>query len=246
MSQFPNSLPGIGPGSLTLTPRMLFIMDTNAGDFLPSGRIIDGTQTRDPGNTPVTEIRPGLILGKISATTSGAATLPTIGEYAASVIDTLGVVITDTTNTAITLSSTAGATELVRRIGSAGTLVLTGPPAAAGTVASSVLVYTAVNTSTKVVTLSGAINVAFVAGSYIGANDGSYVPFTVFSGNVTPLRVTDINGTSMHVPLPLISITNKPYFTDNIVNYPSDSSLKTYLKTKIRVAVPGAAFSDDF
>ncbi len=247
MSQFPNSLPGIGPGSLTLTPRMLFIMDTTLGDFLPGGKIIDGNQSRDPGNTPVTELRPGLILGKVTSTDSGSTTLPVIGLLAPTIIDTI-LAITGTTSTTATLTSTAGATELVRRIGSTGTIVLTGAPTATGVVAATTVVYTGVVISTKVITLNAAIGVAVTAGTWVSANDGSATPFTILSGNIYPTRVTDINGTSMATADALIPITNKPYFTDNIVNYPAaaNTTLALYLKTKIRVAVPGAAFSDDF
>ncbi len=247
MSQFPNSLPGIGPGSMTLTPRMLFIMDTTLGDFLPGGKIIDGNQSRDPGSSPVSELRPGMILGKITSTDSGSVTVPQIGLLAPSVIGTLSTAVTDTTNTHVTLTLAASAVEVVRRLGSTGTIVLTGAPTATGVVASTAVAYSAINTTTGVITTS-TLGVALTAGTLVGANDGSAVPFTVLSGNLYPTKVTDFNGTSMAAADALIPITNKPYLVDNIISYPAaaNTTLILYIKTKIRVAVPGAAFSDDF
>ncbi len=247
MSQFPSSLPGIGPGSLTLTSRMLFVMPTNEGDFYPGGKIIDGAQSRDPGNTPVTELRPGMILGKITSTDSGSTVLPVVGLLAPSVIGTLSTAVTDTTNTHVTLTLASGAVELVRRLGASGTIVLTGAPTATGVVASTSVAYSAVNQSTGVVTTS-ALGVALTAGTLVGANDGSAVPFTVLSGNLYPTRVVDVNGSNMAAADALIPITNKPYLVDNIINYPAaaNTTLITYIKSKIRVAVPGAEFSDDF
>lgn len=249
MSQFPVSMPGIGPGSLTLTPRMVFVMDTSWQDFLPKGAIIDPFATRDPDNSLSSEIRPGLILGKITntGTASGGSTAAQVGLYGASVIGTLTAAITNaTTVTAITLTA-AAATELVRRVGSVGTLVLTGAPTAAGVVASNTVAYSAVNTSTGVVTVTTPAT-AYVAGSYIGANDGTAVPLTIFA-NTFPARMTDVNGTTLTgSPDVLIPITNKPYLTANIVNYPpaANTTQITYLKTKLRIPVPAAAFDDDF
>ena len=251
MSQFPVSQPGFGPGSLTLTPRMLFIMDTLAGDFLPQGRCIDGYNTRDPDNgaVNVAELRPGLVLGKVSsASTGGNATAPIVGQYASSIVGTLNNAITNaSTQTSIVTSNYAG-TELVRRVGTSGTLVLTGPPTTLGVVATYSGAYSAVaiGTTTSTVTLTAPLT-AFIAGTWIGVLDGSHIPTTVLCGDLFPVRVTDINGNSMaNVPLRLIPITNKPFKTANIINYNSANSLGAYLKTKLRVVVPGFTFDDDF
>ena len=73
MSQFPISMPGIGSG-LTLTARQLFTMPVGVtpNNFAASGWRIDGFSTRDTGNSPVTQIRPGLILGQITSTGQNA------------------------------------------------------------------------------------------------------------------------------------------------------------------------------
>ncbi len=250
MSQFPNTLPSVAPITLTLTPRMLFIMDTNVADFLPGGRIIDGIVSRDPGNTPVSELRNGLVLGKISntGTASGGGTAANIGMYAPSIIGTLtGAITSATTQTAITLT-VAAATELIRRVGASGTLVLTGAPTTTGVVASNTVAYSAVVAATGVVTVTTPAT-AYTQGSWVGANDGTAVPLTLLAGaSLGPVKVTDINGANLQVPNVLIPITTKPVYTTNIVDYPAaaNTTLITYLKTKLRTAVPGMEFDDDF
>lgn len=242
MTMFPNSLPGVGSG-FSLTPRMLFIVDTETGDFLPGGMIVDGFAARDPDNTIRTdEIRPGLVLGKITGTGNGT-TAATVGQLGASILGTLQAAVS-TASTAMTLTL-AAAREVVRRIGSSGTLVLTGPPTTTGTVAAQNIVFSAVTTATGVLTIT-APTAAAIAGSFIGAGDGSEVPFTIFCGDVYPMRVTDVNDANQPTPLRLIPITSKPLYTTNIINYPSNAKLKAYLKSSLRTAVPGMAFSDDF
>ena len=139
---------------------------------------------------------------------------------------------------------------MTRRIGSSGTLVLTGAPTATGVVATQSVAFSAVTlgTTTGTITVT-APQTAFTAGTWIGAWDGSYIPTTIFAASIYPIRMTDVNGANMvNIPNPLIPITNKPYKTANIVDYPSatNTTLQAYLKAKLRVSVPGAAFDDDF
>lgn len=236
---------------MALIPRMIFIMDLKEGDLLPGGKFIDGSQARDPDNTITSvELRPGLILGKINSTASGATTVPTSGMYAASVIGALTAAITNaTTQTTGTITAAQG-TELIRRLGTAGTLVLTGPPTAGGTTLQTSNVYTnvVVGATTAVITWA-APSIAFVAGTWVGANDGSATPFTVLENGGFNLRATDgFTGSNISAPLTRIPITNKPYLTANIINYPTSANtgLISYLKTKLRIPVPGAEFDDDF
>ncbi len=252
MSQFPNALPGLG-SSLTLTPRTLFIQNTSTTmDFLPGGKIIDGYATRDPDNTiNVAEIRPGLLLGAISltGTSSGAATAAQIGLLGASVIGTLTTAITNASNVTLLTLTLVGATELVRRVGTAGTLVLTGSPTAGGTVVNHTMAFSAValGTTTGSVTITNYAT-AFVAGSFIGANDGTAIPTTFYCGDLYSLRVTDVNNNNAAVPLRLVDCGTKVVKTGNIVNYPAaaNTGLISYLKAKLRIPVPGMAFDDDF
>lgn len=250
MSQFPSAFPGFGPGSLTLTPYRVFAKPTDQRDFLAGGSIIDGAQARDPGNDIVSELRPGLLLAKVTSTNSGATTLPVVGTYAASIMGTITTALV-IASSACTLTA-ASAVEVVRRIGATGTLILTGAPTATGVVAQSTgNVYTAVNTTTGVITFNSSVNTAFTAGAWVGANDGTSTPTTVLCGpgDSWVLKVTDINGTNMpNTPLPTISISTLPYDTTKIINYPAaaNTTLIAKLKTYLRVSVPGATFTDDF
>lgn len=127
----------------TATPRSIFYSADRG--WLPGGKYIDGAKSRDTNNGPtdVDRLQAGLIMGKVTAS----------GFYANWSIDQNTVDFDGTTS--LTLS-TSGATELVRRIGSTGNMVLTGPPTADGTVRQLTVAYTAVNTSTGVVTTTTA------------------------------------------------------------------------------------------
>jgi hypothetical protein len=125
------------------TPRMVFYSADRV--FLPGGKYIDGAKSRDTNNGPtdVDRLQAGLLMGKVTSS----------GYYANWSIDQNTVDFDGTTS--LTLG-TSGVTELVRRIGSTGNLVLTGPPTTAGTVRQLTVAYTAVNTSTGVVTTTTA------------------------------------------------------------------------------------------
>lgn len=111
--------------------------------YAPGGRFINGLVARDVGNTPFTDaLRAGLLMG---LRTSDSL-------YANSVIDVTTGALAEG-GTTITLS-TAGATELVRRIGASGNLTMTGPPAASGTARQKTVAYSAVNTTNGQVTIT--------------------------------------------------------------------------------------------
>jgi len=117
--------------------------------FLPGGVILDGSKTRDPLNpdyptdtTGQLRLRAGLLLGKITSS----------GKYANAVIGNTAGALTGT-GTSLTLAA-AEAVELVRRVGATGTFKLTGPPSAAGVVRTLTATYSAVNTTTGVVTIT--------------------------------------------------------------------------------------------
>lgn len=143
------SLPGLIPGlpgmrsPKTATHRIVFRQDWDY--FFGLGKIIDGSKSADPGNTGDTIVlRPGVLMGKITAS----------GKYANSIIDVTAGSLSGS-GTSITLSAN-GASELNRRVGSSGTFTLTGPPTANGTARSLTITYSAVNTSSGVVTMTAA------------------------------------------------------------------------------------------
>src|SRR4051812_8782651 len=119
-------LPVRGMPRLTATRRANFRKVFREADWdavLPGGKVINGTKTRDPGNTGAPQnLRAGLLMGKVTADS----------KYANSI---LGLSTGALTGAGTTLASSAAiATELVRRVGATGTFKLTGPPTAAGTV----------------------------------------------------------------------------------------------------------------
>lgn len=168
--------PGIGTAQVAQRRN---VSRNGALDFYPGGGVIEGTKARDPGNSAysTSALRPGLILGKI---TSG-------GFYANSIIGLTDGALTGT-GTSLTVSA-AAATELVRRVGATGTFKLTGPPTAAGTVRTLTVTYSAVNTTTGVITIT-ALGVADVwtLTAPAGQDAGMY-----------QLRVTTGKGTSAEV-----------------------------------------------
>lgn len=124
---------------------------------LAGGKVIAGAASRDPGNAGDADVlRAGLLMGKISTVVNS---LGTVGHYAPSVI---GLSTDALTGSGTTLATSAAiATEIVRRCGATGTLKLTGPPTASGTVRTLTATYSAVDTATGEVTIT-ALGVADV------------------------------------------------------------------------------------
>jgi hypothetical protein len=110
--------------------------------YFPHGGVIDGASRYYGGGTDLFLLRPGLLMGRVTATKKWKPSVfgVTTGALAGG-------------GTSITLSA-AQAVELVRRVGATGSITLTGPPAANGTARSSVVPYSAVNTTTGVVTIT--------------------------------------------------------------------------------------------
>jgi hypothetical protein len=148
--------------------------------YMPVGGIIDGTKTRNPFNSGIAadstayrDLESGLLMGRV---TSG-------GKWANSVI---GVSQGALAGSGTTLSLTAiYAVELLRRQGATGTFSLTGPKAAAGTVRTSTVTYSAINTTTGDVTITA-----------LGVNQAEDVRFTVAAtGGNLQLNVQKPDGT---------------------------------------------------
>jgi hypothetical protein len=232
MNDYSFATPGVGT-SRTHTPRQVLLGSTGAR-HLPVGKIIDGSKSRDPLNTGDLDVlRNGLPMGKITAS----------GKYAPSVIGALTVAFT-ASQTMVTVSA-ATATEISRRIGSTGTFILTGPPAAAGTVADVTATYSAVNTSTGVITITAITSANWIAGSLVRPTDGSQTIKGLLDEEV---KVTDVDGTSQDTRLSKLLVSGYVDASE-ILNYPSDTSLKAWLKDQLNDPSDGPgpfSFDDNF
>jgi len=209
--------PGIGPLSTTSTG---FVSADGHIVYLPGGRIIDSVKTRDPGNAPdTTVLRPGLLVGRVSASK----------KYANSILGLTQAAIAAAA-TSFTLTPVAAA-ELIRRVGGSGTLVLTGPPGAAGTVARQVITYTAVDTATGVVT--AAVPAAVVAGSAVGDTDGSDLPLT-FVGDGYGLVVPPVGDCEFpRVPIGCVVLDGR------LIDWPADAASRAYFRNLLSSASGG-------
>ncbi len=231
------SYPIVGPPGAQTPVRVTFrrIFESAAAYLqLPGGVFIDGTKSRDPENSPnVNVLQPGVLMGMITATKL----------YAPSII---GVVQTAYTTGGTTLNVTAAqAVEFQRRLGSSGTATayVVGPPTAAGTVATTAMTWSAVNTTTGDITITS-LGVDKVAGSFLCAADGSQVPLS-FIPDGSGILVTDQNGASVslvqwsQIPIAGVIATYLSGPSTGIINWPTDTSLITYLQNALSNASGG-------
>jgi hypothetical protein len=181
-------------------------------------------------------LQAGTIIGKLTASPN---------DYANSII---GLTTVALTTVATTLQTTpAVALEIVRRIGTSGTLKLIGPPTAGGTVAITTVTFSAVNTSTGAITIT-ATGVAHVINSIIAPTDGSETPVTFISDvDGDSVIVTDSDGSSLsRVELPKFPIGGVVISSQLIFYSSLDSSLKTWLKQQLSTALgPKFVFDDN-
>lgn len=190
--------------------------------FAPAGAITDGTRTRDPNNDDTRHIRPGTLMGRL---TSG-------GRWANSYFGSLQAAAAASATT-FTLT-VAEALEVVRRVGASGTLLLFGPPTAAGVVAQQTVTYSAVNTSTGVVTCT-ALSAAVVAGSLIGANDGTATPISFIGDGWGEYVAPDQSGGNQDIPWSYVPVEAK-IDGGQLLPWPADASLKQYIRDRLRTA----------
>jgi hypothetical protein len=221
--------------AVTATPRKV-LRGSATEAFLPGGKVIDGVKSRDTSNTPIDVLQAGKLMGKITAT----------GLWANSVIGSTTVAYAGGTSLTVGVPT---ATEIVRRIGASGTFKILGPPAASGVVSLQTVTYSAVVTSTGVITVT-AIGSNFVAGSLILPTDGSedmlsFVPD--FGQSAYGIKTTDNDGTNTQVtavPFPLVPIEgviNSP----SLIDWPADTSIQAYIKSAMSMAGFGKFVFDD-
>lgn len=207
------SVPGIR-SDRTYTPREILWTATGAV-YLPAGRVINGSLSRDPLNTgDLSTLRPGLLMGK---TTTG-------GKYRPSIVGVSTAAYADN-DTTITVSA-ATATEIARLKAELGggdlSMKFIGPPTAAGTVAATAITVTAVGATTITV---GDLNLAKVTGSLLTLADGSETPKGILDSHI---RVTDIDGNNLDAQLAKLLVAGIIDETQ-IINWPADASTRTYL-----------------
>lgn len=231
-------VPGL-PGfrsAVTATPRLIWRQGIQT--VFAGGTIIQGSQSRDPGNTGnIDRLRAGLLMGKITASTFG-----TVGLYAPAIIGVTTGAYTSG-GTSLTVSA-AQATELARIVGQSGTgeLVCIGPPSAAGTVAVTSVDHSAINTSTGTLTVTS-LGVNKIAGSFLAINDGRYTPITMI-GSDYPVAVTDGDGNSINVPFAQMPIAGCPICEQLLPTWPSDTSLQAWVMTSLSTASAGKFIFD--
>ena len=201
-------LPGLGTRK-SATQSIIFRQGT-LESYLAGGKLIDGVNSRDPGANPVYTLRPGVLMGKIS----------TSKLYAPSIIDKTAGSLAQA-GTSITLS-VAGATELIRRQGSSGTLSLTGPPAANGVARTAAVAYSAVVASTGVVTITSPSVNAVQTLNFANSPAGTFT-----------LTLVDLNGLPTTTP-PITYSTTAATLVSNI-----NTALNTALGTSL-VAATGS------
>lgn len=200
--------------------------------LLPTGKVIAGGCSRDPGNTgDIHTLRAGVLMGKIGTVVNS---LGTVGYYAPSI---LGVTTNAEAVGSTSIEAAAGVvTELVRRAGATGTFKLIGPGSAAGAVVEETVTYSAASGTTITVT---AIANNFVAGSFICPTDGSEEPLTLVPDG-TGLRVTDVlDGTNLDVPFPEMPIGGVIDSAQILPAWPSDTSLRQWIVDRLSRASGG-------
>jgi len=214
----------------TATPRN--VIWGGKPDLLPGGAVIDGSEARDIGNSPVFDLRAGLLLGKETSN----------GLWAPSII---GVTTADYSSGETTLTvSTATAVEIVRRIGSSGsgTIKITGYTSGDSSVTTKAITFSAVNTTNGEITVTD-LQDDFDSGSFIQPADGSETILGIL-GDPYGVRVVDEDQNDIDVPASQI-IIGGIIDTDYIVHYPSLALLKSWIKEQLRANGTGYAFDDD-
>jgi hypothetical protein len=179
-------------------------------------------------------LRAGRLMGKITAS----------GLYAPSIIGVLQSAYSKSGsgNTSMTVSA-AQATELVRRVGSTGTFQICGPPSANGTVATEQITYSAVNTTTGVITITAA-SANFAAGSWVQPEDGSETIRT-FLDVEAGIKVTDQDDNDVDQQwgkVPIAGVIDQ----SQIINWGTDTSLQARIQTQLRDMGIGFVFDGDF
>jgi hypothetical protein len=236
MFSVPNGKPGVQQ-TYAAVPREVFLANRKFAQYLASPVTIDGTLSGNPLNAPFTWLLfAGTVMGRVTAT----------GKYANSILGATTAAYAHSGGSNTSLSTDVNtAAEIVRRLGTSGTLKLTGPPTAGGAVVTQIVSFTGVNTLTGIITITAAAADS-VAGSFIQPADGSETPVTLICDQWGIKVVDQLNTTRVDVFDPQLLAAGGTINTATIVNYPADPSLKAWIKSSIKSTCPAVNFSDDF
>lgn len=220
--------PGIGSA---VTAQRLGVSRGGELGYFPGGGTIEGSLTRDPGNSAssVFSIRPGTLMGLITASNYYAPSImgATSGAYTSG-------------GTSLTVSA-ASAAYLVARVGASGTFTLKGAATAGGTLTTDTVTFSAVNTTTGAITITD-IGANRIAGSLVTATDGSGTPITFVPDGYNILIPDDLSD----VPFPRIPVSGI-VDVGQLINWPSDTTLRTWIRSSLSTAAGGKfVFNDQF
>ena len=110
--------------------------------------------------------------------------------------------------------------------------------------ATQVVSYSAINTSTGAITITG-LGAAAIAGSFVCPADGSETIKTIL-GNRWGVKVTDYTGQNSVDVLEEQFLLSGHVRTGALLNYPTDTSLIAWIKSSLRAYLPAVTFDDDY
>jgi len=229
-------IPGVSSGRVT-TARRLFV--DGSAKYIAQSIVINGSLSRDPLNTSnVDYLRPGLLLGRITATNLYRPSL--IGVTTGSTIAAFTAITTIT-------AAAATVTEVARLITVAAgnvNLTLTGPSSANGPIGNLFFVATAASGTTITIT-SIAPSTAFIVGSFIMPRDGSELPRTILPeiDGASGVKVTDADAVSINKTLDQYPVGGN-IDSSQIVSWPSDTTLQNFIVQNVN-DVAGCKFFFD-
>lgn len=232
MFSVPQGKPGV-VGNYYSQEREVFYSGREFAQFYAPPLTVDGTASSNPLNAPyVWLLWAGMPLGKITATQ----------KFANSILGLTTVAYTSGGTSLTTDVNTAA--EIVRRLGTSGTLTLTGGTTAGATPVVYTVTYSTVNLTTGVVTVTN-IGANVISGALIGPVDGSQNITTLLCENYGLQVVDQTHTTRVDVFCGRLLAGGGTINTGVIVNYPSDTGLQTYVKAGISSGTSGVTFLDN-
>lgn len=231
-----NRRPGITTGQ-TATPRKILASLAGA-QYLPGGKIIDGSKSRDWGQSASYRdvLRAGLLMG-----------IDKGGKYIPSV---LGITKNNesTTGSDVEVELTEDGMSYVidELVGTGSDITIVGPPSAGGTVATESISVSAIDKTANSIDIN--ISSDFAEGSLICFEDadGDICPPVTIFADEWGIKVTDENGSDIDVAMPHVLVAGM-IDASQIIGYSDmDSAVQEWVKSKLRENAMGFVFDDDY